>query len=301
MAQTLKIQFFDPVEANVVNQRFYAIRQRGFYSGAYVVSYPDDHSIIINPYVCEISDSNGYQVKISETANTTITGIYDGTTNYVVFRWAYSPSGPTLGTFLAVTSANVTPYDLIVGRAVYSGTLLGINYAQRTRPDTMDLFLKVEQFVPANMTVMVRGGRVSYGTSNYDIPDQQFPLSVAGMTGGTSRIDVLYVASDGTVQKITGTAAATPTVPPYAGKKAIAEVTLTAGMTTITQGDTSFFLPDGITPRLVIRDVRCFIGGGTSTFLNLSDAPSTYTGQAGKVVRVNTAETALEFGAAKYQ
>ena len=36
-------------------------------------------------------------------------------------------------------------------------------------------------------------------------------------------------------------------------------------------------------------------GSGSSTFLGLTDTPSAFTGQAGKVAAVNTGETALEF------
>ena len=36
-------------------------------------------------------------------------------------------------------------------------------------------------------------------------------------------------------------------------------------------------------------------GGGSSTFVGLTDTPSAFTGQAGKVATVNTGETALEF------
>ena len=39
-------------------------------------------------------------------------------------------------------------------------------------------------------------------------------------------------------------------------------------------------------------------GSGSSTFLGLTDTPSTFTGQAGKVATVNVGETALEFAAA---
>lgn len=39
-------------------------------------------------------------------------------------------------------------------------------------------------------------------------------------------------------------------------------------------------------------------GSGASTFLDLTDTPSAFTGQAGKVATVNTGETALEFTAA---
>jgi hypothetical protein len=37
-------------------------------------------------------------------------------------------------------------------------------------------------------------------------------------------------------------------------------------------------------------------GGGATTFLQLTDTPSSYSGQAGKVVKVKTDETGLEFG-----
>jgi hypothetical protein len=39
-------------------------------------------------------------------------------------------------------------------------------------------------------------------------------------------------------------------------------------------------------------------GGGTTTFLGLTDSPSTYSGQAGKIPKVNSGETGLEFGTA---
>ena len=36
-------------------------------------------------------------------------------------------------------------------------------------------------------------------------------------------------------------------------------------------------------------------GGGVSTFLGLTDTPSSYVSQSGKMAVVNTGETALEF------
>ena len=38
-------------------------------------------------------------------------------------------------------------------------------------------------------------------------------------------------------------------------------------------------------------------GAGATTFLALTDTPSDYIGNAGKIVKVNTAETAVEFDA----
>ena len=42
-------------------------------------------------------------------------------------------------------------------------------------------------------------------------------------------------------------------------------------------------------------DLKCEVVGGSSTFLELTDTPSSYTGQAGKKVVVNGDEDALEF------
>lgn len=42
------------------------------------------------------------------------------------------------------------------------------------------------------------------------------------------------------------------------------------------------------------------VGGGVSTFLSLTDTPFTYSGQAGKLVRVNSTNTGLEFYKLKF-
>ena len=45
----------------------------------------------------------------------------------------------------------------------------------------------------------------------------------------------------------------------------------------------------------VITEVNAWWGGGATTFLWLTDTPSSYTGQTGKFPKVNAGETALEF------
>ena len=60
---------------------------------------------------------------------------------------------------------------------------------------------------------------------------------------------------------------------------------------------------DGVTPVVVYADPTTHrllvdLAGGASTFLALSDTPSTFVGQAGKIPVVNVGETALEFSTA---
>ena len=70
------------------------------------------------------------------------------------------------------------------------------------------------------------------------------------------------------------------------------DVDLVRGSTVITliPGDTGTFYTDGTADGLI----AVAGGGGVSTWLGLSDTPSAYTGQAGKVSAVNVGETAME-------
>jgi len=47
-------------------------------------------------------------------------------------------------------------------------------------------------------------------------------------------------------------------------------------------------------------NVRVVSGSGVSEFIDLSDAPSSYSGEAGQMLRVNSGETAIEFEDAPY-
>lgn len=41
--------------------------------------------------------------------------------------------------------------------------------------------------------------------------------------------------------------------------------------------------------------IETISGGGSSTFIGLTDTPSSYSGQTGKFPKVNAGETGLEF------
>lgn len=73
---------------------------------------------------------------------------------------------------------------------------------------------------------------------------------------------------------------------------AVAQVTGGGGASvTVPQGESRLLYSDG-------ADVIEIASAGAITFLDLSDTPGSYSGQAGKGVRVNGAGTALEFGEA---
>jgi hypothetical protein len=236
--QTISVQFFAPADAKVINKRHFAIRPIGIYSGG-DLSKVSDILVSVSPLLCEIAGAE-HQVKVATADPATIS--VSNTTPYVVLRWDYAESPTNYMDILAVASPDVN--DLIVGKCIYAGsTLTSFDYAERSNPNVMDLFLKVEPTIPASMYVKVRAGRVNYGVRNYDIQYQLSPLFVAPLVN--PRIDVVYVDSDGLVKIMSGSEDASPLPPNYNNKKVLAEITLQVATTEITAN--------------MIKDVRSWI------------------------------------------
>ena len=260
--QSIYVKYFDPVDsATVVNNIGRDVRKVGIYSGGYLTKVSDT-SVSLSAYTCEISDGI-YQVSATATAALTIT--VGASTPYVVMRWVYTGSSidDYIG-FYAVASGGILTNDVVVGMCSYTGsTLAGFDYTSRTTPNIFDLFLKAEPTSPASMRLMVRAGRVTYNNKTYSLATQQGPLFSA--PGSNSKIDLLQVNSSGALIVTAGVASSSPVAPAYGGLVTLAEVTLTAGQTTITSSS--------------ISDVRNFITSGSSTSLLESVYPigSIYT------------------------
>ena len=126
---------------------------------------------------------------------------------------------------------------------MFSGaTLTGFDYSERTFLTIQDLFFKVE--ISSGLYVRLRAGRIHTSTGYVFVPDQLVgPFSVPGSPN--SRIDLIYIAADGTVTVLQGTQAVSPSAPSYDNKLVVAEITLV-------NGDVSI-------PASRIRDVRSFI------------------------------------------
>lgn len=237
--QTITVQYFETVDSDKVNKAFQGIRKRGIYSGGYLTRI-SDISVNISTFLCEIGDTTN-QVRVETAA--AITLAVSPSTPYVILRWAYFASASNWMDVFAVASGSIQANDLILGKCVFSGSVLtGFDYSERSNPLVADLFLKVEPTETASMYLRVRGGRITYGTQNFDIADQLSPLFTA--PGSGTRVDVLYIDVDGVIKIGTGT----PAVPNYAGKIVLAEITIPTGTTALTASS--------------IKDVRCFLGGG---------------------------------------
>ena len=261
--QTVTILFYRLANSAIVNKRFQGIRQTGIYSGGYL-SVVDDENCQISTLVCEISDGTN-QVRV-ETAATVNLGVAVATP-YVVLRWTYTGAITDYMELLAVASPAAN--DIVVGLCTFDGSddlngftyegVLGVN--KRTTPNTLDLFLKVEETPTTELRVRIRAGRVTTYGGSVDISDQLSSSITAPVSD--SRIDLIYVTAAGAIAIETGVAAASPSVPDYAGKMVLAELTITNGDTNIVQAD--------------IKDVRSFLQFGAKQTGQATDAILTTT------------------------
>jgi len=109
------------------------------------------------------------------------------------------------------------------------------------------------------------------------------------------RIDILCIDSSGNLSWVTGTEASSPS-PDWSSvdssKMPICLVYCKTTMAKVVDYEDKDANPN---EGYIYADVRPFLRLGIMTFLGLTDTPSSYSGQGGKAIRVNSGETALEF------
>lgn len=241
-SQTVSILYHTVASSSQLNYRQNRINRTGIYEGGWLSIIDSTHANV-SPLVCEISDGT-HNVRVKTTDSVSIT--VSSSTPYLVLRWLYTGSSTNdYMEFKAVNSP--AENDLILGMATFSGggALNGFVYTNRSNPSTKDAFLKVEPTGDSDLRVRIRGGYIQNGSSSIHIDDQKSNLFVP--PSSNKKIYLVYVdLNDGTVNiDSSGVASAYPVAPNYAGRLVIAEVTLSAGDTTI--------------PSSSIKDVRPFI------------------------------------------
>lgn len=242
--QSVSVIFFAPANSSLVNQRFVNIRPVGIYTGGWL-SKVSDLSVTVSNLVCEISDG-AHQVRVQTAEDVTIP--VNSSNQYVILRWAYT--GAVSDYMQILSTDDPEPTDIIVGKCIFlGGQLTGFNYDFRSTPQVQHLYLRVEPSDIPEMRLWIRRGNFQTATQNVLIADQKSPLFIAPITPGYSRIDILTINSQGSIQIIKGTAAiANPIAPNYEGNLVLAEVLLKYGDTSITADR--------------IRDVRPFLAAG---------------------------------------
>lgn len=252
--QEMTHEYYEEATAEEFNKRNLAMRPRGIYLGGYLTRVSDSE-VSLSTFTAEIGDDNEQiSVRTSTTATLKAATLDGGTissgTPFLVLRWNFVEEQANYVEIHAIASAAAAlSNDIIIGKCNFSGsTLVDFDYTDRTFVNVTDIVLRVEE--NSGLYVWIRAGRVHNGSQNIIVPEQQIgPFNVP--SSPNSRIDLIYIDTDGTVKISQGTAAVSPTVPNYEGKKVVAEVR-------IVNGDTSI-------PASRITDVRSFVDVAASS------------------------------------
>jgi len=275
--QEITIAYYEEATSFDVNKRNIDIISRGIYSGGYLTKVSNTE-VTISPFSVEIGDDD-IQISVKTSATATLnaatldSGDIDESTPYLVLRWGYSASQNNYVEIHAIASVSVAQdNDIIIGKCVFSGaTLTGFDYTYRTFLNVQNLFLKV--IADSGMNVWIRAGRIHTGSGYVTVPEQQVgTFSVP--TSPNSRIDLVYIDTDGTVSIQQGTEAVSPSAPNYNGKLVVAQVLLV-------NGDTSI-------PASRITDSRSFISVPA-----LPDNSTLQINSSGKLALINTTNPLL--------
>lgn len=250
--QSISVSYYEEATSLEANKRNLDIVPRGIYSGGRLTKVTNTE-VSLSVFTAEIGDaSSQINVKTSSIATlnsgTLDSGSISPSTPYLVLRWGYVASLVNYVEVHALASVSAAQdNDIIIGKCVFSGsTLTGFNYSDRTFLNVQNLFLKAES--SSGLYIWLRAGRIQNSSGHVFIPEQQVgPFDVP--SSPNSRIDLVYIDTDGTVCIQKGTAAVSPTAPSYNSRLVIAEVTLVNGDTGIPAGR--------------IRDVRSFLVGFT--------------------------------------
>jgi len=256
--QDMTYAYYEEATAEDFNKRFLEIIPRGIYKGGHLKKVTNSE-ITLSPFTAEIGDDDEQiSVRTSEYA-TLNSGVLDSgsissTTPYIILRWNFLEQTNNYVEVHAIKNvAAALSNDIIVGKCVFAGaTLTGFDYTDRTLLNVQDIFLRVEPTEDTEMYVWVRGGRIHTSSQCVVIPEQKVgPFSVPGSPN--SRIDLVYVHTDGTIKIEQGSQGISPFTPDYKSKLVIAEIRLVNGDTDIVASkitDVRSFISEAITEEI---------------------------------------------------
>ena len=251
--QTISYTYYEEITQANRGKRNVGIIPRGIYYGGYLTKVTNSE-IILSAMVAEIGD-NDLQVKVKTVGNAVLnsttldSGDISSSTPYIVLRYAYHASEINYMEIHAINSlASAQANDIVVGKCIFGGDVT-FDYSERTFLNVQDLFFKVESTGATEMYVRLRAGRIQNSIGYVFVPEQKVgPFNIP--SSPLSRIDLVYIDTDGTAKILPGAAASSPVAPNYSGKLVVAQVRLVNGDNNIQSNR--------------ISDVRSFITSQTS-------------------------------------
>lgn len=279
-SQTVSIIYHASALSGNVNKRHKGIRRIGIYSGGYlsIVDSAPPCSVSLHPLICEITDGT-HQVRVETTTIVSPISVTSATL-YIILRWVYT--GIVNNDYMEILAvASPQTNDVIVGKCSFTeaGILTGISYSERTTPNTLDLFLKVEppdSSMTNKMKIRVRAGRIQTTSGEVKIGDQETNTPFSHSGGGSTEYGLVYIDALGSVQIVN--ANGNTSIPSFVGKLVLAIVAITSATTEISQS--------------MITDVRSFL----SRPIGVDDSTIEFDSTTGKLKVKNSGITYDKLG-----
>ena len=228
--QNLTFDYKQALRAQTFNRLFYKIIQPGIYNGGRL-SKTDNSTVSLSTLTAYFEDASygiGARVETTEAVSITVSPSIP----YIILRYNWVNVANNYMDVLAVAWGDVLSTDLIVGRALWSGSTLSetFDYTKRTKgelsegevqetsspvPSTTNDPFYVQATEPASNKVSIKGGNIITATGEVVFQDDQESPSFSSTTLG--RVDLLYIDSSGAFQVLEGTDASSPTAPTLGG------------------------------------------------------------------------------------
>lgn len=260
------VSYYHEIVAETYGHFLQDVLPVGIYTGGWLGKISDS-VIELSPLTCVISDGEHLNV-IHTTESATLSnatldsGEISSAYPFVVLRWSFDETPVNyMEVHTVSTLSNLGQNDLVVGKCLFSGgSITGFDYTYRNNPRTLLLMFKPEQ--ASGLYIRVRGGRANTLSGSSVIGDQLVgPFSLP--TAPNSRIDLVYLDTDGSIKILQGSPSISPVPPNYGGRIPIAEVRINYGDSSIPASqitDVRTFLP----PKVLLPDDNTigFTSGG---------------------------------------
>lgn len=235
--QELTFDYFNDAKAINFNQINYGLQTPGVYSGGTLILISNTE-VEVEPLICFVQDSEkgiGVNLKTNENAVVSI----QGSTPFIILRFDWLNLESNYADIIAVSSTDLRNDDLILGRAIFTGSVLeGFEYTLKSEPVIVGIEEKPLLVTPNLLyddKVQVNAGMVIFNGTPVEYAGGQSPAFTFPVTDG--RKDIVCLDSTGAIVIIQGTDSATPTAPALSsGQEFLALITFPAGATVV-RGD----------------------------------------------------------------
>ncbi len=266
-SQNVSFDYGELGKSEIFNKINYKLVEKGIYEGGLLTRVDDTH-IDLSTLLCYVEDNTaeiGVRVSTTEVLNIEVSSAVP----YIILRYVWINTENNYADIIPSTYANILEDDLIIGRCVFTGSVLSsdFDYSRRSivfssASANIDTEFIVTANEPYDSQVNVSGGSFENGIRTIEVSPGNSTV-ISDTTLG--RIDLIYIDDSGSIQVEEGVDSSSPTTPDYKKRKIIAEISRGASSTYIT-GENITLISSYSTEMLGTEVTNIDAGAGAVTF-----------------------------------